>query len=95
MRPSHYLFGLMAGFMAMKGTVSGESPELEKSLEKSKGSQRADMGFLIANMPMRDLQELDAATLCAFPMVWNPYADYASAEDVTDRYKKLFGKPAP
>ncbi len=30
-----------------------------------------------------------------FPMVWNPYADYASAEDVTARYKQLFGKPAP
>lgn len=30
-----------------------------------------------------------------FPMVWNPYANDVPAEDVTDRYKQLFGKPAP
>lgn len=38
-------------------------PELEKALEECDASQRADMEFLIANMPERDLQELDAAFL--------------------------------
>lgn len=30
-----------------------------------------------------------------FPMSWNPYADYVSAEDVTARYKKQFGSSVP